>query len=70
MKAEEYSVLLRAVEEGVQRGWNRAHKHTDKPTEDQMIEAMETNIMSEICEWFDFAEPEEDTLECEEEFTS
>ena len=70
MKAKEYSVLLRAVEEGVQRGWNRAHKHTDKPTEDQMIEAMETNIMNEICEWFDFAEPEEDTLECEEEFTS
>lgn len=49
MRAREYDVLVRAVEEGTAYGWARAHKHNDAPT-DQQIKA----VLDAICEWFDF----------------
>lgn len=54
MRANCYAILDRAVEEGVAYGWNRAHKHTSTPTEEQVKEAVRNAIMSEVCEVFEF----------------
>ena len=54
MKANMYKLIERCVEEGVQYGYNRAHKHTDTPTEDQIKLAVTDAVMNEICDWFDF----------------
>ena len=45
-----YALFTRAVEEGLQRGWNRAHKHTDAPGEEAVIEAMLDAVMLEFSE--------------------
>ena len=54
MKPKEYNVLQQAVETGVLRGWNRAHKHVDTPSPESVREEIEQAVMAEICEWFDF----------------
>ena len=58
MKAKEYEVLHRAVEEGILLGWNRAHKHWDGPptdaVRDPILEAIQDAVMLTITEWFDF----------------
>jgi hypothetical protein len=56
MKAKEYNVMQMAVSAGVEYGYNRAHKHTDSPSEDQIKEAIIKAVMDEICEWFVFEE--------------
>lgn len=58
MKVNAYAVLSRAVEEGVQRGWSRAHKHVEKPGEDALCSAIYDAVMEAICEVFDFDEGE------------
>lgn len=32
MKVLERDIISRAIEEGIELGWNRAHKHFDRPT--------------------------------------
>jgi hypothetical protein len=54
MRAKEYPLLCQAVETGVKLGWNRAHKHDAEPPDDQIMEAIVTAILNEICEAFDF----------------
>lgn len=56
MRPKTFQLLERCVEYGVGRGYTRAHKHTDSPTEDQIKEQIQSCIMDEICEWFDFDE--------------
>jgi hypothetical protein len=58
MKANTYKILTDAVERGIQYGWNRAHKHTDTPDDREIRQQIETSVMSEICEYFTFDEPE------------
>ena len=58
MKVKTYSVIDRAVVDGVNYGWNRAHKHTNSPSEDEIKQQIMMAVMQEICEWFDF-EPEQ-----------
>lgn len=55
LKASE--VIARAVEEGVTCGWRRAHKHTDQPSAEGAIEAIETAVMAALDEVLDFDEP-------------
>jgi hypothetical protein len=59
MRVNVYTVLLDCVERGVDFGWNHAHKHTDKPEEHDIRRHIVDDIMDEICEYFDFALPEE-----------
>lgn len=54
LRVRVYDVLVRAVEEGFQRGWNRAHKHTDTPTDELIAEQVTSAILGDICEVFDF----------------
>lgn len=55
-----YSVLCRAVEEGIGIGWRRAHKHTSSPGEHDIRDHMEREVMSAIAEFFTFTEEGEE----------
>ena len=54
MKANEYLVLSECVEDGINLGYTRAHKHTDNPTEQQIKAAIADAAMLQICEYFIF----------------
>lgn len=54
MRPRTYSILERAVEEGTQLGYNRAHKHTSKPTEALLLERIQDAVMEKINEVFEF----------------
>ena len=56
MKANDYLVLQMCIENGLTRGYLRAHKHTEEPSEQLMLDVMEQSIMEDICEWFEFDE--------------
>jgi hypothetical protein len=54
MKPKTYDILSRCIEDGIRLGVQRAHKHTETPTHDQIVEASYQAAMSEICDWFSF----------------
>ena len=56
MKAKTRVILEMAIEEGVRRGYSRAHKHVENPTEGAIIEHIEDAVMSQIYEYFTFEE--------------
>lgn len=59
MKAKEYLLLERCVEDGILRGINRAHKHLiddEFPSREELEMHIQQAIMLEISEWFDFEE--------------
>ena len=51
-----YAVLDRAIEDGVELGWMRAHKHVDNPDDDVIKEQIAAAVLGEIGEWFAFDE--------------
>lgn len=59
MIADDYKLLRRCVEDGIQHGIIRARKHTDTPNDDELMERIADDIMLEVTEWFVF--------NCEEE---
>lgn len=56
MKPKLVPLLNQCIETGIRRGYRRAHKHCENPSEDAIFENIETCIMGEIYEWFDFDE--------------
>jgi hypothetical protein len=60
MKVFVFKLLSRCIEEGIQRGINRAHKHTDNPSESSLIIEIQNAIELELFEWFDFSDSDED----------
>lgn len=54
MKANIYKIITECIESGIRLGWGRAHKHTDTPGEDVIKERIESAIMEQICEYFEF----------------
>ena len=56
MKAKIRVILEMAIEAGVRRGWQRAHKHVENPAESAIIDQIEDAVMSEIYEYFTFDE--------------
>ena len=56
MKAKEYALLQRCIEDGIERGHQRAYKHDDDPPKDHIKNAICESVMTEVCEWFDFPE--------------
>jgi hypothetical protein len=56
MKAKTYQLIQECVENGVQLGFNRAHKHTDTPSDEELQNKIIDSVMLEICEWFTFDE--------------
>lgn len=56
VKINAYAVVSRAIEEGINRGWNRAHKYTDTPdgtTIKSEIEKEVHNSLAEVISWSD-----------------
>ena len=60
MKPKFLPVLEMCIEVGVQRGWDRAHKHNDRPDEAAITTAIEEAVAGEIFEWFDIEELQHD----------
>ena len=56
MKPKAYRLLLRCIEDGVEYGYRRAHKHIDNPSEDTIKFEIENGIIHAIHEWFDFSQ--------------
>ena len=54
MKPNIRTILTQAIERGIDYGWSRAHKHTDSPTTESIVEQIEIEIWNEIDEMFDF----------------
>ena len=50
LKPNWYMLITRAVEEGVERGYTRAYKHTDSPEEHFVKDTIVDAVMLEICE--------------------
>ena len=59
MKPREYRLFAECLENGLRRGYRRAHKYCENPSENQILESLQTNVMGEITEFFAFA-PDED----------
>jgi hypothetical protein len=56
MKPKFHKILETAVEQGVLRGYHRAHKHIENPTEGAIIDSIAEQVMNSLDEWFDFEE--------------
>ena len=54
MRPKYYRILSRAIEEGINIGYRRAHRHTETPTDDHIKERIESAILDEICEVMSF----------------
>lgn len=58
MRVDTYAVLDECVENGINYGWRRAHKHVEDPDEDAIREAIHAGVMLMISERFRFDEEE------------
>jgi len=56
MKPRIKVILAQAIEQGARRGYRRAHKHVENPTEESICEHIEECVISEIYEYFTFDE--------------
>lgn len=56
MKPKIRSILELAIENGLQFGYDRAHKHVDTPTRGAMVDSIDQAIWLEIDSYFDFTE--------------
>jgi hypothetical protein len=54
MRVKVYNLLDLAIKDGINGGWQRAHKHTDDPGEEHIAEQIHHYIMLAISEYFDF----------------
>jgi hypothetical protein len=54
MKAKTRRILEDAIERGVARGYRRAFKHTDSPSEEAILGCIEGTVMFEIDTYFTF----------------
>ncbi len=52
MRPKTHLVLQMCIENGIALGWNRAHKHTEVPSPEQIRDAILRAIEAEIGEWF------------------
>jgi hypothetical protein len=56
MRVKTHVILEMAIEEGVRRGWQRAHKHVENPLPSAIMEQIDEHVMSAIYEYFTFDE--------------
>jgi hypothetical protein len=47
-------ILEQAISEGVARGYRRAFKYVENPTENAICETIEEQVMSSLHDYFDF----------------
>ena len=56
MKPKFFYLLEKAIEEGIDYGWRRAHKHSDSPSEGVIKEEISNAIFSSLHDYFTFDE--------------
>jgi hypothetical protein len=66
MTPNHYAIITECVDIGTRRGVQRAFKHTDDPSLDQIEQAVHDAVMLEICEKYYFTAPKEETIEFSE----
>lgn len=54
MKVRTSIVLEECIGRGIELGWNRAHKHVDNPSPDNIKFSIERAISESISEYFNF----------------
>ena len=54
MKSNWYVLIIRALDEGAQIGWNHAQKHTDTPEPDAVQQAIVDEQVTQLCEIINF----------------
>ena len=52
-------ILEQALEEGIRRGYMRAFKHNEDPSEEIICETIEDCVMSSLYEYFTFPNEED-----------
>jgi hypothetical protein len=60
VQVDTYKIVARAVEEGINYGWNRAHKHTETPNEQHIKQEIENAVMNSLTEIFIWPDPYKD----------
>lgn len=60
MRPKFYQLLVQCVEDGIEYGYNRAHKHMDNPPDDVIKTQIEDGVLNAISEWFTFEEDYKD----------
>lgn len=58
VKVNTYRIINECVERGLERGYVRAHKHTETPGKEHILDQQEQAIMSELDEYLSFGDPE------------
>jgi hypothetical protein len=58
MKPKFHKILEQAINEGVLRGYRRAHKHVENPTEGAIIDNVVEQVMNSLDEYFTFEDEE------------
>jgi len=53
MKPKFVVILDQCIKTALNVGWERAHKHTETPTKEQILDRIEMAIWDEIHEFFD-----------------
>lgn len=54
VKVKLYSIVSDAIERGVGFGYQRAHKHTDEPDVDAIVEEIRNAVLNELDEIISF----------------
>ncbi len=54
VRANVYRIMDDAVENGARLGYRRAHKHTDTPSEEQIVDEIHRAVMNELCTYLIF----------------
>ena len=54
VQVDAFAVVSRAIDEGVDRGWNRAHKHTESPDVEYLRGQICDAVTEALCEVLDF----------------
>jgi len=49
-----YRIISDAVEDGIQFGWNRAHKHVENPSKEHILAEIHSNVMNSLCDIINF----------------
>lgn len=58
MKVKTRVLLEDCIKEGIDYGYTKAHKHTDNPEEQTILNSIQHSIMEKIYEYFSFDEDE------------
>ena len=56
IRINSFEIISRAVNEGIQYGWMRAHKHDDNPNAEFVKDEIEKAVVGELCDVLKFDE--------------